>query len=140
MKKEGFPKIENAIADIAVGVLTDNYSESYTYEGFINETIEIYAFSKTKKDERYCILSAGVHNDFQQIYIPDIMMPPLLDHKGIGKKLIRLIYEIGQVYGYDVFVVQLTDNFKERLLKRGAITTDQFDTLQIIETTNLLEP
>lgn len=140
MKKENPVKIENTIVDVAVDILTHNHSENYTYEGFINETIEIYAFSKTEEDEKYSILRIGVQNEFQQIYIPNILMPPLLRHNRIGKKLIRIIYEIGQLYKYDVFVVQLTDNFKERLLKRGALTTNEFDTLQIIETTNLLEP
>jgi len=57
-----------------------------------------------------------------------------------GSNLFDALFEIGQIYKYDVFVVDLTESFKERLLKRGAIATNEFDKLQIVETTNLLEP
>ena len=50
-----------------------------------------------------------------------------------------MLFETGKIYGYDVFVVQLTDSFKARLLKRGALPTNEFDILQIVETTNLLD-
>ncbi len=140
MKKNKNAKIEEMIVDLLIDILTAKHGENYTYEGFINEVIEIYAFSKTDQNDKYSILRIGVQNEVQQIYIPNIFMPPLLKHKRVGKKLIRILYEIGLLYKYDVFVVLLTDSFKERLLKRGAQTTDQFDTLQIVETTNLLEP
>lgn len=133
-------KIEEAIVELLVDILTYNHSEHYTYEGFINDTIEIYAFSKSEEKEKYCIIRIGVQNAYQQIYIPNILTPPSLEHQGVGKKLIRILFELGQLYGYDVFVVQLTDSFKLRLLKRGALRTNQYDTLQIVETTNLLEP
>src|SRR5258705_6371197 len=115
MKKKSI-KIEDTIVDVIVDILIHNHSENYTYVGFINETIEIYAFSKADEDEKYSILRVGVQNEFRQIYILNILIPPLLKHKRIGKKLIRITYEIGQLYKYNVFVVQLTDSFKERLL------------------------
>ena len=140
MHKPKTQKIEDAIVELLLDILTYNHSEHYTYEGFINDTIEIYAFSKIKKNEKYCIIRIGVQNAYQQIHIPNILTPPLLEHQRVGKKLIRILFELGQLYGYDVFVVQLTDSFKLRLLKRGALRTNQYDILQIVETTNLLEP
>jgi hypothetical protein len=131
-------QIEKAIVEVIVDILTNNHSQDYTYEGFINDTIEIYAFSKWNQSEKYSIIRIGVQNEFQQIYIPNILTPPLLIHQGVGKKLIRIVFELGQIYAYDVFVVHLTDGFKERLLKHGALPTDQFDTLQIVETTKLV--
>jgi len=130
--------------------LSENYGDNYTYEGFNhnriiethlgpmqdNNTIEIYAFSK-KSEDKYLMIEIGIQNDFRQIYIPKIFTPALLQHNGVGKKLIRLIFEIGLLYGYHVFVVQLTDSFRARLLSRGAVETDQFDTLQIVRSTRL---
>jgi len=132
-------KIEDAIVDVLIGVLNTKHSEDYTYEAFINETIEIYAFSKVNKNEKYSIIRIGIQKESAQILIPNIFMPPLLKHKRIGIKLIRILYELGQIYNYDVFVIQLTDSFKESLLRRGALITNEFDILQIVETTNLLE-
>lgn len=131
-------QIEKAIVEVLVDVLTNNHSADYTYEGFIKGIVEIYAFSKSNPSEKYSIIRIGVQKEFQQIYIPNILTPPLLMHQGVGKKLIRIMFELGQIYAYDVFVVHLTESFKERLLKRGALSTDQFDTLQIVETTRLV--
>lgn len=138
MKKQQPVRIEDTIVDVIVDILTKNHGQDYSFEGFIQETIEIYAFSKIDETEKCCILRIGVQNLYQQIYIPNVFMPSLLIHQGVGKKLIRIIFEIGQLYNYDVFVVQLTDSFKERLLRRGALKTSEFDILQIVETTNLL--
>lgn len=140
MHKPKTPKIENAIVELLVDILTKKHSEHYSFEGFIKDKVEIYAFSRVKENEKYCIIQIGIQNDFQQIYISNILTPPLLGHQGVGKKIIRILFELGLLYGYDVFVVQLTDSFKLRLLKRGAVRTNQYDTLQIVETTNLLEP
>lgn len=133
-------KLEDAIVDVLVDILTHNHGQNYIYEGFPNDIIEIYAFPKKKEAKGYCILTIGVQNELKQIYIPNIIMPEFLNHQRIGKKLIRILFELGQLYNYEVFVVQLTDSFRERLLRRGAVETPQFDTLQIVETTNLLEP
>jgi hypothetical protein len=133
-----FMQIENAVVEVLVDILNTNHSQDYTYEGFINDSVEIYAFSKFDPSEKYSIIRIGVQKQFKQIYIPNILTPPLLMHQGVGKKLIRIMFELGEIYGYDVFVVHLTDGFKERLLKRGALPTDQFDTLQIVETTRLV--
>ena len=132
-------KIEDAISEVLLSVLKQNHSQDYTFEAFENDSVEIYAFSRVKENEKYSIIRIGVQNEFKQIYIPNIYMPPLLKHQKVGKKLIHIIYEVGQIYDYDVFVVQLTDSFRERLLQRGAIQTNEFDTLQIVETTNLIE-
>ena len=140
-----------ALIQILCSFLSENYGDNYTYEGFNNNRIietnlgpvqdnnliEIYAFSKDC-DDKFVIIRIGVQNDFRQVYIPNIFIPPLLKHNGIGKKLIRLVYEIGTLYGYDIFVVDLTDSFKARLLRRGAVETDQYDTLQIVNSTRLI--
>jgi hypothetical protein len=84
------------------------------------------------------VIKIGVQNDFRQIYIPNIFIPPVLQYNGLGKKLIRLVYEVGQLYNYEVFVVDLTEGFRAKLLRRGAVETDQYDTLQIVNSTKLI--
>jgi len=127
-------------------------SAYYTYEGFNNEgrqiptsaglvqdtSIEIYAFPKNEPKKGLPILRVNIFDDPPQVHIPNIIMPPLLQHKGVGKKLIRLIYEVGALHGYHTFVVDLTEGFRTRLLKRGALETNTYDALQIVESTKLM--
>ena len=136
----GIPKINDTIIEILSRYLEKEYGDKYTYEGFDNEIIEIYAFSKSNSDEKYSIISIGIQNDYKQIYISRVLIPPLLKYNRVGKRLIRIVYEIGVVFGYNTFVVQLTDSFKNRLLSRGALITNEDDILQIVETTNLIDP
>lgn len=134
-------EVENVIAKILISFLNENYAEDYTFEAFIDNSIEIYAFSKLDLSRKFSIIRIIVQNEFEQISIPNIFMPPHLEHRRVGKKLLRIIYEVGQnYYNYQVFVTQLTDSFKERLLKRGAIRTNELDMLQIVESTNLSAP
>lgn len=132
-------KLDVVLIQTLCTYLSENYGDNYTYEGFNNQTIEILAFSKADFTERYTIIRIGINNAHHQIYIPNILTPPLLKYNRVGKKLVRKAFEIGLLYGYDVFVVQLTDSFRERLLRRGAITTNEYDTLQIVEFTNLID-
>jgi hypothetical protein len=131
--------------------LAENYGNNYTYVGFNdnrvietqlglvhdNSTIEIYAFSK-ESDQEFAVIKIGVQNDFRQIYIPNVFIPPVLKYNGLGKKLIHLVFKVGQLYNYEVFVVDLTEGFRAKLLRRGAVETDQYDTLQIVDSTKLI--
>ncbi len=116
------------------------YNDKYNFEVFNYDCIEIYAFDKKDNKKRICILKVGISEDNEQIYIPNVFVPMDLRYFGIGKKMIYLIYIIGLEFGYDVFVVDLVESFREKLIKRGAETCDIYDILQITENTNLLNP
>lgn len=131
--------LDNLVIEYVCNFLTEKYGHDYTYEGFKHDDIKIYAFSKTNCKEKLCIVRIGVRKESKQIYIPNILTPPLLKHNGVGKKIIRLIYELGALSGYEVFVVNLTDGFRDRLMIRGALKTAQYDILQIVGSTKLID-
>jgi len=76
-----------------------------------------------------------LHNS-KQIQIPNIMIPYALRHKGIGKHIISLIYDVCNTFGYRLFIVQMVDGFYNRLLKRGAMMIDE-DSVEITDDTKL---
>jgi len=80
-------------------------------------------------------LKFEVHHENRQIYIPNIFLPQELSYNGIGKKMLYLIFAVGDHYGYGAFLTMLTDSFKERMLKRNAWPTDVPDILQLTKET-----
>jgi hypothetical protein len=140
MSKNQDTSAPQAICDTLTGVLNNKHSKDYTFEGFINvNVVEIWAFNRLEAEEKGCLFRVGVNSGHKQFYISNIFMFPGLTHQGIGKKLIRIVFEIGHLFDSDVFLVQLTDSFKDRMLKRGALETNEFDTLQIVESTRLID-
>jgi len=103
-----------------------------------DNSVEIYAFSKDDPEKKISMLRVNILHDDRQIHIPNIIVPPMLEHQGLGKKLIRLIFEIGAHYGYYTFVVDLVEGFRNRLLARGALETNIYDVLQITKSTRLM--
>lgn len=132
------PTIHEAIIEVLSSFLTSHFGDIYTYECFDHDGIEVYAFSKDGSNDKCLMIRIIVLDSFEQIHIPNVFMPPLLQFRGIGKTMIRIVYEVGVIYGYDTFVVQLTDGFETRLLKRGALPTGKYNVLQIVEATNLV--
>ena len=131
-------QLEDEIIYYLEQFLTVQYGENYEYSISNYETIEIFAINKTDTRDRFCMIRIGISKENQQIYIPNVFIPTDLKYSGIGKKLIFIVYNVGKKNNYDLFVVHLTDSFREKLLKRGAVTTDVFDTLYIDENTKLL--
>lgn len=130
-------KIESDIITYIEGFLTRHCSENYEYSVLESHAIEVYATSRRDAKDRTLVFRVGVNHDHEQVYISNIFIPKDLQHNGIGKFLILMVFELGKIYSYDVFVVQLTDSFRERLLKRGAVETDTYDTLYITQDTIL---
>lgn len=119
-------------------LLTKQHSENYRYELRDDLGIEVYAFNKKDETDRTWIIKIGINHKHKQVYIPNIFIPRGLKQLGLGKKMIHVTYLVANEFGYETFVVQLTDSFKDRLPRRGAAETNVLDTLQIVETTNLL--
>jgi hypothetical protein len=76
-----------------------------------------------------------LHNS-KQVQIPNIMLPYILRHKGIGLHIISLIHDTCKAFGYRLFIVQMVDSFYNRLLKRGAEKIDD-DSVEITDKTKL---
>lgn len=70
------------------------------------------------------------------VYLPNIMIPFELKHKGLGKLLIKEIFEICQRLQYRLVLTDVVESFSNSLKKRNATFLD-FDTIEITNTTNL---
>lgn len=72
------------------------------------------------------------------VYLPNIMIPFELKHKGLGKLLIKEIFEICQRLQYRLVLTDVVESFSNSLKKRNATFLD-FDTIEITNKTNLKE-
>lgn len=70
------------------------------------------------------------------IYLPNIMIPFELKHKGLGKLLIKEVFEICQRLQYRLVLTDVVESFSNSLKKRNATFLD-FDIIEITNTTNL---
>lgn len=77
-----------------------------------------------------------VYNNFN-LYITNIIFNGELKHKGIGKHIIKIIFDIAKKNGSQLFLVDMVDSFYVDLLLRGASRTNIYDCLSITDETIL---
>ena len=70
------------------------------------------------------------------VYLPNIMIPFELKHQGLGKLLIKQIFEICESLKYRLILTDVVDSFSESLKKRNAKFLN-LDTIEITNATNL---
>ncbi len=100
------------------------------------ELIEASAFDP-QSGKSTCLMRIEVRECSKAVEIPNIFLPSEMKGMGLGKRMIWLVFMVGNFYGYPVFLTLLTDSFKQRMLGRGALPTQKEDMLQIVKTTNL---
>ena len=110
--------------------------DDFRFEVEKNEVLEATAV-RGKSGERTCLIKAEVRESNAAIYIPNIMLPLEMRYLGLGKRMIWLIFMVGDHYDYSVYLTMLTESFKQRMLDRGALPTFETDVLQIVKSTNL---
>lgn len=70
------------------------------------------------------------------VYLTNIMIPIELKHKGLGKLLIKQIFNICQRLNYRLILQDVVESFSKSLKNRNAKFLD-FDTIEITKDTNL---
>lgn len=80
-----------------------------------------------------------VHRREHIVAISNIHLSPCMQHQGLGKKAISIIYDICKRLNYKLYLVQMVESFYMRMLNRGAEVVVPYDTLKITDTTNLSE-
>lgn len=100
------------------------------------DTIDIYIKENVEKDEEIRLAKIFFLHSSSQIQIPNIFIGSKLKNKGIGKKIISLIFQFSQQYNYNLFIVDMVESFLKKMIKRGAIKID-CDTVQITDETDL---
>jgi hypothetical protein len=128
--------IEHLIIDRISELLDLVKIDDFQFEVEKKELIEATAI-RGISGERTCLMKAEVRESNKAIYIPNIMLPFEMRYLGLGKRMIWLIFMVGDYFGYSVYLTMLTDSFKQRMLDRGALPTSEYDVLQIVKSTNL---
>lgn len=101
-----------------------------------NEMIEAIAFN-IKDGTKTCLIKIDVSESNNEIYIPNIILPDEMKYMGLGKRMIWLIFMVGDHFGYSTYLTMLTDSFRQKMIERGALQTSQHDVLQIVKQTDL---
>lgn len=101
-----------------------------------NKMIEAIAFN-IKDGTQTCLIKIEVSESNKEIYIPNIILPDEMKYMGLGKRMICLIFMVGDHFGYSVYLIMLTDSFRQKMIERGALQTSQHDVLQIVKQTDL---
>ena len=91
------------------------------------------------EDEIVCkpFIRVVIHRQKRIVAIPTIYLHPDMQHKGLGKKAISIIYDICKRLNYRLHLVQLVESFYVRMLNRGAEVVVPYDTLEITDNTDL---
>jgi hypothetical protein len=78
-----------------------------------------------------------VHRRERIVAISNIHLSPGMQHQGLGKKAISIIYDICKKLNYKLYLVQMVESFYMRMLNRGAEVVVPYDTLEITDNTKL---
>jgi hypothetical protein len=100
--------------------------------------IEIQGKKRDEDKSFFILLRLGINESNGEIYIHNIYLPIEDRKKRIGLSLIAFIYKISKTINFGLILADMTDSFREVMLKRGAIKTNVYDCLQIVDTTKLI--
>ncbi len=128
-----------------------NYSEErFDYEidhGFLGESerryeVDVAGYYKNEYDEneqtKCVLLRFYIVKEYGQIQMTNIFLPAFMHYKGIGKKLISIVFTVAKKSNYDLFLVDMVNSFYRRMINRNALPCDGcVDAVQIISTTKL---
>lgn len=129
-------RIERLVIDRISELLSFVKIDNWQFLVEKNELIEAIAFDP-QSGRRTCLMRIEILQSYKAIQIPNIFLPDEMKGMGLGKRMIWLVFMVGNFYGYSVFLTLLTDSFKQRMLDRGALPTDIYDKFQIVKDTNL---
>lgn len=130
--------------------LKDDYSEQcfefgiteLLYKDGIYE-VDVNGYYKAEyeleKQTEFILLKLYICYECRQIQISNICLPTFMKFKGIGKKLIYIIFTIAEKEQYGLFIVDMVDSFYQKMKKRGALPCDGCeDAVQIVNETKLV--
>lgn len=134
--------MDNNIAEFIasrVKVFFNPYKENFHEFNveYYNGLVEVHINETKENLNRAIVLRVAILEEYKQLHITNIFMTESLRYKGLGKKLISLLFEIAQEYNYELFVVDMVQSFYKKLIGRGAVRCDEEEAVQITIDTNL---
>jgi hypothetical protein len=100
-----------------------------------NDGIEITVIDSNSNE--ILMLKVLISIESNTISVPNIMLPPSLNYKRIGKGILSLIYEISKRHEYRTLIVGLVPRFYKQLIARNALVVKEGDVVEITENTVL---
>lgn len=118
--------------------LKDYLKTLYSYSIKIEEgTAILVKGQKTKENTGEFILFRLIVNvEHKELLISHIFIPSQDRRKGIGLGLIEFVFKVSKMVNYVLVLVDMTNSFRVKMMKRGAIETQRYDCLQVVESTN----
>lgn len=120
--------------------------ESYQYDDNAY-CIDIAGFSmneyKNSELDKFILLKLCIMSELKEILIPNIFLQPFMQHRGIGKRIIGIIFDIAKKENYSLFIIDMGNNFYRKMIKRGAIPCQDIngvfldDVVEITQSTDL---
>lgn len=131
-------KIENVIIKKLENFLNQKLGFNFIFtSSFYDSAIQINGTENKPEATSIMFFRAGINYENKQIYIANLFIPPKFKHQNIGKDIISIVYRSSLNFDYDVFLIDMTDSFYERMLKRGASRCNLPDALHITANTRL---
>lgn len=125
------------LKETMVNYLKKKLGEEYTlkfdvhFEDEGRITLRIY-----QEENHEAMISLVVNKKVKEIYITNILFNSYyINHKGIGKELIEVIYKKGKKEGYRTFLVDMVESFFNRMVYRGATPIND-ETVEINDETD----
>lgn len=117
--------------------LQELYSKMYSYytEEYVG-TIEVHVQETSDPLTKTLVLRVLVSEEHKQVHIPNIFIPVEFHRQGIGFGLFKEILNITDAFEYELFIVDMTPSFYDRMIKRNAQPAG-YDTVKIDNTTRL---
>lgn len=105
---------------------------------FVNKfaIMEPYIYCSTNEVKCGSLIRLLPYREDKIVYLSNIMIPFELKHKGLGKLLIKEIFEICQRLKYRLVLTDVVESFSNSLKNRNATFLD-YHTIEITDTTNL---
>jgi GNAT superfamily N-acetyltransferase len=102
-----------------------------------NGKIEVTGTTDGKPTSLFVLIRIDIREEWKQIFISTLYLPDFMRHQGIGKQLVKVVYNAAKQLGYELFIAQMMDSFYERMRKRGALKCEKPDMVQIVDSTKL---
>ncbi len=112
------------------------------FEKVVSDFIELWSISESfiycSNDEvkTESLIRLLPYRGEKIVYLTNIVIPKELKHKGIGKLLIKQVFDICQRLKYRLILLNVVESFSKSLEKRNAKFLD-FETIEITKETNL---
>lgn len=116
-------------------------SELFEFDVSSSEIFEIFGTYKnfySSEPNECIILRMSINEENKQICISNIFIPEFMTHQGTGKKIISIVFQLAEQFGYELYLIEMVPSFYNKMIKRQALEVEGYsDVLKIVKETKL---